>query len=176
MNHHDDTHAPADLRFVADNGAMGDADVLEIASGLDALGTAERDAAPAGLNDRVFRATRDRLGPRVAARLPQSGSADAGPGRGRMLTPLRAAAGLALAATVGISVLAGRTERAVVTAEAPQTTPFEKYIDAWASNSGEIGADLAARASVLDAETSALLDSLASGTASYDLWAEEGAL
>ncbi len=176
MNHHHDTHASADLRLVADDSASGDADTLEIASGLDSLGAAERDAAPAGLNDRLFLATRDRLGPRVAARLAPSGRAGIGVslGRARMLTPLRAAAGLALAATVGISILAGRTERAVVTA--PQTTPFEKYIDAWASNTGDIGGDLAARASALDAETSALLDNLAGGTASYDLWAEEGAL
>ena len=178
MKHHYDTDASTDLHLIADGNSLGDAESLAIASGLDALGEAERGAAPPGLNDRVFRATRDRLGPRVVARLALAGSTDhaIGAGRGRMLTPLRAAAGLALAATVGISILAGRTEHAVVAATNPPAIPFEKYIDAWASNSGEIGGDLAARASALDAETSALLDSLASGTASYDLWAEEGAL
>ncbi len=164
-------HRAADLRRSADPREI-DAGSSAVADMLDRLAVAERAGAPPGFADRVFESTRGELGPPVAARISPRAPARREPA---WLTPLRAAAALALAATGAASILATRTQPApVTTARAPEA-PIETYIDAWAS--GSFGLDgLSSRVSALDAEMSALREDLSKGPGSFDAWAEEGAL
>lgn len=75
-------------------------DLMAIAAALDCLGVAERESAPADLEDRIAQATRASLiapAPAIAGRIEP---------RAWSLTPLRIAAGLSLAAIVGAAYLA----------------------------------------------------------------------
>jgi len=172
MNHQNHNNTSDELRLTDDGLVLSDADTRQVHDLLDQLAEAERVGAPAGLADRVFEGSRAGLGPRIAARIGPEAPAP----RMGLLTPLRAAAAVALAATVGVAILATGSERALVARAGPTSPPIEAYIDAWATNSYTLESDLSARVSALDAEMSALREDLTKGAPSYDPWSDEGAL
>jgi len=171
MEHRDNI---ARLNLVENGRSPGEHGALALERALDSMAADDIAATPAGLTDRVFMATREKLGPPVAGRLtaPHISSTR----RLRALTPLRAAAMLALTATVALSILAERSSRHTVAKAESAGPELEAYVEWWASGTGGLGSELAAQASALDQESAALRDALSTGTGAYDLWAEEGAL
>jgi len=175
MNRGEFNQESQDLRLVEDGVVLNGADVGSIHLMLDQLARAERAEAPADLSERILERSRGGLGAPVVARIRPSVGTPASRGS-RLLTPLRAAAAIAMAATVGVAILASGTSRPTVAGTARSSPPLEAYLDAWASNSRDLTGDLSARVSALDAEMAALRDDLVRSSAPYDPWSDEGAL
>ncbi|MDX2016365.1 MAG: hypothetical protein SFY95_01840 [Planctomycetota bacterium] len=88
------------------------ADLRSLDAALASLAEADRAAAPADLEARVFAATRESL---IPAPLPITHSGQPGRVSTRFFTPMRLAAGLALAASLGAAILASRSGPAMST-------------------------------------------------------------
>jgi hypothetical protein len=90
------------------------ADLRSLDAALGSLAEADRAAAPADLEARVFAATREAL---IPASLPMAHSGQPLHARAssRFFTPMRLAAGLALAASLGAAILASRSGPATPT-------------------------------------------------------------
>lgn len=153
---------------------INDATLLALSRELDALAAADRAGARPGLEARVAAATAHSLrAPAPALRLAGTEHASKSVA---WFTPLRVAAGLALAVTVGAVYLARQSPSTGGTVAAVDPASAEQEISEWLAISGGVTGDLATQISRLDAETSSLTDNFLGASSTTDSSTEEGSL
>lgn len=162
------------LRLVGHDEGTVPEDLTGVAAALDALAEQERGEAPEDLSARIFAASSGSLGPVVAGRVSDAARGAAAPSRS--WTPLRAAAAVALASTVAVSLMAGRAGPSRIARSEASPANLEHYIDWWASSGDAAGTDLSATVRTLESESAALGATLSGNSTGYELWADEGAL
>jgi hypothetical protein len=141
---------------------------------LDELAAAEASSAPLDLNNQVFEASRagiaGRATPVVVARIGPDTNR-----RSRVLTPLRAAAGVALAAAVALAIVAGHGRPRVPGGAGTQNAALESDVNEWLALSDGMVGDLAVQIDGLDADSAILREQLNGGTLPSNLFMDEGA-
>lgn len=150
-------------------------ELAALQAGLDELAAAESSSAPAGLSDRVFEASRAAIvGASKSAVVARIGP-DA-PGRLWMIAPLRVAAGVALAATIALALIAGQgRHRAVVGTVEVRGAALESEVNEWLALSNGMMGDLAMQIDGLDEDAASLREQLFDGPLATDLFMDEGA-
>lgn len=137
------------------------------------LAAADRASARIGMEARITAATAGSLASRPAGlRLVGDGPVR----RSVWLTPLRLAAGLGLAATIGVSFLAQHRTGSGNSVARNEVASVEQDVTEWLAISGGVTSDIASQLSRLDVDTSSLADDFSGVSTSTDLSAEEGAL
>lgn len=149
-------------------------DLREVDELLEEMASAETAGVPSGLNERIFDATRGAIVARES-RPMHVGSVRGSPipVSARLAAPMRLAAGLALAGTLGVAWLAGRGPGGVHEVGPDSQAAVDQDIATWlaVSEASYVG-DLQTQLTALDAEASALVRTFEAGE-SQESWYDD---